>query len=129
MKFEAKDLKYNGDGLIPVIVQDASTGDVLMLAYMNQEAVKKTIDSGETWFWSRSRQKFWHKGETSGNVQRVLDFFYDCDADTILLKVDQKGAACHEGYHSCFFRRLATGGDVEVVGERMFDPEKVYKSS
>lgn len=125
MAFDLDSLKYDGAGLIPAIVQDAATGAVLMLAYMNKEALAKTLASGETWFWSRSRKTFWHKGETSGNVQRVKEILYDCDRDTLLLKVEQNGAACHEGYYSCFHYRLEQDG-VTVVGERQFDPEQVY---
>jgi phosphoribosyl-AMP cyclohydrolase len=123
---ELSKLKYNDAGLIPAIVQDADTGEVLMLAYMNQASVEKTIATGETWFWSRSRQVFWHKGETSGNVQRVRELFYDCDRDTLLVKVEQRGAACHEGYRTCFHYRMEQDGSVTVVGEKMFDPAEVY---
>ncbi len=126
MTFDVNKLKYNDDGLIPAIVQDAETGSVLMLAYMNSEAVKKTLESRETWFWSRSRQKFWHKGETSGNTQKVKEIYYDCDRDTLLLKVKQQGAACHEGYFSCFHNGIEANGQVVIVGQRFFDPEEVY---
>lgn len=128
MAFDAGSLKYNADGIIPVVVQDAGTLEVLMVAYMNKEAVEKTLLTGETWFWSRSRQKFWHKGETSGHVQKVVEVFFDCDRDTLLVKVEQAGAACHEGYYSCFHYRVNGSGEVEVVGEKIFDPEKVYGS-
>lgn len=114
-------------GLIPVIVQDHKTGDVLMLAYMNRESWEKTLETGKATFWSRSRKALWLKGETSGHVQLVHDIFIDCDNDTILLKVDQLGgAACHTGYRSCFYRRLVDGKPV-TEGERVFDPETVYK--
>lgn len=126
MAFDVNSLKYDQAGLIPAIVQDHVTGEVLMMAYMNAEAVRRTLDTRETWFWSRSRQKFWHKGETSGNVQRVLEISYDCDRDTLLLKVEQKGAACHEGYFSCFHNLIGTDGEVAIIGEKYFDPEKVY---
>lgn len=126
MPFDINSLKYNEDGLIPAIVQDYDTGAVLMMAYMNREAVGKTIESGETWFWSRSRKKFWHKGETSGNTQKVREIYYDCDKDTLLVKVVQKGAACHEGYFSCFHYLIGAGGTVSTVGEKYFDPEEVY---
>lgn len=126
LTFDVGKLKYNEDGLIPAIVQDSESGEVLMLAYMNREAVEKTLASGETWFWSRSRQKFWHKGETSGNTQKIKELYYDCDRDTLLIKVEQKGAACHEGYYSCFHYRIAGDGNVQVVGDRYFDPEEVY---
>lgn len=117
--------------LIPVIAQDDETGDVLMLAYMNEEAWDETIRSGKVCYYSRSRQKLWRKGEESGNVQEVRSIFYDCDADTLLIRVNQiGGAACHEGYKSCFFRRLDPAtGDVEVIGDRVFDPTEVYGKS
>jgi len=114
------------DGLIPAIAQDADTGAVLMLAWMNRDAYEETVRTRRAVYFSRSRGKLWRKGEESGNVQEVRDIYIDCDADTILLKVHQiGGAACHEGYPSCFFRRLS-GDGVEVVGERLFDPAKVY---
>ncbi len=126
MLFDAGNLKYNEQGLIPAIVQDLESGTVLMMAYMNRQALEKTMESGEAWYWSRSRRKLWHKGETSGNVQRVAGIYYDCDRDTLLIKVIQKGAACHEGYFSCFHNRIGAGGKVSREGERMFDPGEVY---
>lgn len=99
-------IKFNQHGLVPAIVQDAATGTVLMLAYMNREALEKTAATGVTWFYSRSRSALWQKGETSGHVQKVREMYYDCDGDTILIKVDQTGAACHEGTFSCFSRKL-----------------------
>ncbi|MCL2882230.1 MAG: phosphoribosyl-AMP cyclohydrolase [Coriobacteriia bacterium] len=101
-------LKFNADGLIPAIVQDISDGAVLMLAWMNREALQRTLASGQTWFWSRSRARLWHKGEESGNVQEVREVRYDCDGDTLLIKVEQGGdcVACHTGHRSCFYRRL-----------------------
>jgi phosphoribosyl-AMP cyclohydrolase len=114
--------------LLPVIAQDDATGDVLMLAYMNEEAWNETLKTGKVCYFSRSRNKLWRKGEESGNVQEVKSIYFDCDADTLLIKVNQiGGAACHEGYRSCFFRRVNTDGPVEVVGERVFDPSEVYK--
>jgi len=114
------------DGLVPVIVQDAETGEVLMLAYMNEEAWRRTLETGKAHFYSRSRGRIWLKGETSGHVQEVREVLLDCDADTVLLKVKQHGgAACHTGYRSCFYRRLREGR-VEIVGEKIFDPEEVY---
>lgn len=115
--------------LIPVIAQDHVSGDVLMLAYMNQEAFDETLKTGRVCYYSRSRSKLWRKGEESGNVQEVREIYFDCDADTLLIKVHQiGGAACHEGYRSCFFRRLVpASGTVETVGERIFDPAQVYK--
>ncbi len=98
--------KFNSDGLIPAIVQDWKTGQVLMLAYMNAEAVERTLADKKAWYWSRSRQKFWLKGETSGHFQFVKEFFYDCDQDAVLIKVEQIGPACHTGEQSCFFRKL-----------------------
>lgn len=115
-----------GNGLLPVIAQDADTGDVLMLAYMNAEAWERTRTTGVATYFSRSRNKLWLKGETSGHTQEVVEIRIDCDLDTILLKVRQRGgAACHEGYRSCFFRRLSDG-DWRVDGERVFDPTAVY---
>lgn len=114
-------------GLLPAIAQDAATGQVLMLAYMNREAWEETLRSGRAVYFSRSRNKLWRKGEESGNVQHVHAVYLDCDADTILLRVEQVGgAACHEGYASCFFRKVTPDG-VETVGERLFDPKAVYK--
>jgi phosphoribosyl-AMP cyclohydrolase len=116
-----------GDGLLPAIAQDAATGQVLMLAYMNQESYDETLKTGRAIYFSRSRNKLWRKGEESGNVQEVQAIFFDCDADTILLKVKQVGgAACHEGYASCFFRQVTPEG-TKVIGERVFDPAEVYK--
>lgn len=100
------ELLWNENGLIPAIVQDAQTKQVLMMAWMNAESLQKTLESGETWFWSRSRQEFWHKGGTSGNTQQVVEIRYDCDADTLLVLVDPAGPACHTGAVSCFYRNL-----------------------
>lgn len=115
--------------LIPVIAQDDATGDVLMLAYMNEEAYRETLKTGKVCYFSRSRNKLWRKGEESGNVQDVKSIYFDCDEDTLLIKVNQVGgAACHEGYRSCFFRKLDSETEnLEVIGERMFDPKEVYK--
>ena len=99
-------IKFDASGLVPAIVQDAATGTVLMLAYMNRQSLEKTLETGTTWFYSRSRQELWNKGATSGNVQTVKEVFYDCDGDTLLVKVEQTGAACHEGTYSCFSRRF-----------------------
>ncbi len=100
------DLSYGPDGLLPVVVQDASTKEVLMLAYADAEAVRRTIDTKTTWFWSRSRREYWNKGASSGNLQTVVEIRYDCDADTLLVLVDPAGPACHTGERSCFFRGL-----------------------
>ena len=116
-----------GNGLVPVIVQDYGSRDVLMVAFMNKQAWEKTQETGKAHYYSRSRKGLWFKGEESGNFQEVRDVFIDCDNDTILLQVDQiGGAACHEGYRSCFFRR-STGDDWKVIAERVFDPKEVYK--
>jgi len=114
-------------GLIPTIVQDYETGEVLMLAFMNEEAWQETLDTGKATFWSRTRQELWVKGKTSGHVQLVKEIRVDCDDDTVLLKVEQVGgAACHTGYASCFFKKVESGA-VQVVGEKVFDPKEVYK--
>ena len=117
-----------GNGLLPAIVQDYKTGKVLMLAYINEEAWKKSLETGETHFWSRSRKELWHKGESSGNVQKIKAVFVDCDNDTVLFQVEQiGGAACHMGYDTCFYRKVNQDGTVEIVGKKIFDPEEVYK--
>lgn len=114
-------------GLIPAIAQDADSGEVLMLAWMNQEAYEETVRTGRACYYSRSRGKLWRKGEESGHVQEVRGVYVDCDADTILLRVHQiGGAACHEGYKSCFFRQVTPGG-LETIGDRVFDPKQVYR--
>lgn len=116
-----------GDGLIPAIAQDATSGDVLMMAYMNAESYAETLATGRAVYFSRSRGKLWRKGEESGHVQIVEGVFVDCDADTILLKVKQVGdAACHTGYRSCFYRQVTADG-LKEVGQRLFDPATVYK--
>ncbi len=119
-------LKFNADGLIPAIVQDQSNGRVLMMAWMNRSSLEKTLETGLTHFWSRSRQKYWMKGESSGHVQRVRDVAFDCDGDTLLIQVEQVGAACHEGYRSCFFRSVRDAGTVEVVESQLETPEQIY---
>jgi phosphoribosyl-AMP cyclohydrolase len=114
------------DALLPVVVVDAASGQVLMLAHMNQAAWEQTLARGEAVYYSRSRGRLWHKGEQSGHVQRVREIYVDCDGDTILLKVEQVGgAACHEGYQSCFFRRYDDGA-WKTVAQRVFDPKAVY---
>lgn len=116
-------LKFDANGLIPAVVQDEANGEVLMVGYMNLEAVERTLASGRVTFWSRSRQKFWVKGETSGNIQCVKGLYVDCDQDCLLVKVEQVGAACHEGYRSCFFRRVSADGEsLELVAERLTSP-------
>lgn len=108
-----ENLKYDEKGLIPAVIQDWHNNEVLMVAYMNAESLKRTVETGLTWFWSRSRKKFWQKGETSGHVQRVKDILYDCDQDTLLIKVDQTGPACHTGARTCFFRSFFENSESE----------------
>lgn len=117
-----------GDGLLPAVVQDVISGKVLMLAYINQESWEKSLETGEAHYWSRSRQELWHKGATSGHVQKIKEVYVDCDKDTVLFKVEQiGGAACHTGYESCFFKKIGPNGKETIVGEKLFDPKKVYK--
>jgi len=120
-------LRFDEQGLLPAIIQDAETGEVLMFAYMNDEALQKTFETGLTHFWSRSRQELWRKGEESGHTQQVVEVRCDCDlSDVILVRVLQKGGACHQGYRSCFYRRLDAQGRTTVVAQRVFNPEEVY---
>ncbi len=121
----ADQIKFDDRGLVPAVTQDAETGEVLMVAYMNREAFEETLKTGLAHYWSRSRGELWQKGATSGNVQQVKSVKVDCDADTVLLQVTQEGGACHEGYRSCFFREV-DGDDLRVTLERVFDPKKVY---
>jgi phosphoribosyl-AMP cyclohydrolase len=116
------------DGLITAVVQDATTGEVLMVAHMNREAYEETLASGQAVYFSRSRNKLWRKGEVSGHVQRVEGVYVDCDGDTVLLKVSQMGGACHEGYRSCFFRKVTPQGLI-IAAERVFDPSQTYEKS
>jgi len=118
-------LKFNDAGLIPAIIQEEGTGRVLMMAWMNADSIRDTIETGKTHFWSRSRQKYWMKGESSGNTQQVKDVAYDCDGDTLLIQVKQVGAACHEGFKSYFFRSVKEDAGV-VTEERLVDPEELY---
>lgn len=115
-------LKYDANGLVTAVVQDHTNDQVLMVAFMNREAVRRTLESGRTCFWSRSRQKYWVKGETSGHTQEVKGVYVDCDKDCLLVKVEQTGAACHENYRSCFFRLLADDGSETVIMEKMVEP-------
>ena len=119
-------LKYTADGLIPAICVDAETKNVLMMAWMNAESLRDTVKTGKTHFWSRSRQKYWMKGESSGHTQEVRAIYTDCDKDTLVVEVVQHGAACHEGYRSCFYRKLNDAGEWEIVAEKLFDPDEVY---
>ena len=120
------EIKFDEKGLAPAIIQDYKNNEVLMLGYMNREAVSKTLESGRVNFWSRSRGKMWVKGETSGHTQKVMDIFFDCDMDTILVKVDQKVAACHTGYRSCFYRKVK-GNNLTICGEKVFEEKEVYQ--
>ena len=120
-------LKWTADGLIPAIIQDHRDGRVLMMAWMNRASLEKTLATGKTWFWSRSRQKFWMKGESSGNVQVVRNVAFDCDGDALLIQVEQNGPACHEGFRSCFFRTVGEGGAAwSTTEERLDTPENLY---
>jgi phosphoribosyl-AMP cyclohydrolase len=123
------DLKFDkASGLLPAVIQEATTGEVLMVGFMNPEALEETRRSGEVTFFSRSRQKLWKKGETSGHTFRVKELRIDCDADTILVRVEMASpGACHEGYHSCFYRRMESDGRLTTIAERTFDPEQVYR--
>lgn len=123
-------LKYNSYGLIPAIVQDATSRRVLMMAWMNETSLATTLESGLMHYWSRSRQRYWLKGETSGHTQRLVSWAADCDADTLLFQVEQVGGACHTGYQSCFFQELDRSGTPMAISEaRLFDPEKTYAST
>ncbi len=114
-----------GSGLLPAIAQDYRTGKVLMLAYINEDSWKKSLETGEVHYWSRSRSELWHKGGTSGNVQKIKEIYADCDNDTVLFVVDQIGqAACHTGRESCFYQKIDNKGEVTIVGDKIFDPEK-----
>ncbi|MDR3048390.1 MAG: phosphoribosyl-AMP cyclohydrolase [Elusimicrobiota bacterium] len=122
-------MKFDDKGLIPAVVQDYKDNTVLMVAYMNKESVKRTLKTKKATFWSRSRQEFWVKGESSGNIQKVKELYYDCDADCILIKVNQiGGSACHTGHRSCFFTKVSFTGNTKVIGKPLFDPKKVYGS-
>jgi phosphoribosyl-AMP cyclohydrolase len=120
--------KINGENVIMAISQDYKTLEVLMVAYMNLEAFKMTLDTGKVHYWSTSRNKLWLKGESSGHVQKVMEIFTDCDKDALLLKVEQKGAACHEGYYTCFYRDITNenGFNLKIVKEKIFEPEEIY---
>jgi phosphoribosyl-AMP cyclohydrolase len=128
LKFQPK---FDASGLVTCVATDAATGDVLMVAHMNDEALRKTIASGEAWYFSRSRKSLWRKGETSGQVQRVVEMRLDCDQDAVWIRVEQTGAACHTGRHSCFYRQVtASEGGARlsfVDADRLFDPNAVYR--
>ncbi len=121
-------LKFTDDGLIPAIIQEAGTGRVLMMAWMNRASLESTLKTGKTHFWSRSRKKFWMKGEESGHTQTVKDIAFDCDGDTLLIQVEQSGAACHEGFKSCFFRSVESDGtSFKVTETQLLKPEDIYR--
>ena len=128
MNTQLDGLKFDDNGLIPAIIQDHATHQVLMFAFMNALSVSRTVETGLCHYWSRSRNKLWLKGETSGHTQQVKSIKTDCDLDVLLIEVEQQGAACHDGYVSCFYRKLDADGsaDWQVVGEKAFDPAKVY---
>jgi len=122
------EITFDRQGLVPAVIQDAKTDRLLMVAYMNRQSLLRTLVTGKTHFWSRSRRKLWCKGETSGYTQRIRSICLDCDGDALLIKVKQKTAACHTGYYSCFFRKLDRKGKAwKVVGRKMFSPKVVYK--
>lgn len=128
MDSQLQSLKFDANGLIPAIIQDQATGEVLMMAWMNADSLAKTIETGKTHFFSRSRNKLWLKGESSGHTQEVSSVQTDCDRDCLLIKVKQNGAACHDGYYSCFYRKHQKDqADWQIVGKMVFDPKQVYK--
>ena len=127
MDSQLQGLKFDSNGLIPAIVQDSESGEVLMMAWMNKEALEKTVSTGKTHFFSRSRNKLWLKGESSGHVQTVKSIRTDCDQDVLLIQVEQTGAACHDGYYSCFYREHQLAADWKIVGKKVFEPNDVYK--
>jgi phosphoribosyl-AMP cyclohydrolase len=117
-----------GNGLLPAIAQDYNSGKVLMMAYINKASWERSLETGEVHYWSRSRQELWHKGGTSGHVQRIKEIYADCDDDTVLFRVEQLGgAACHTGFETCFHKSVDRNGEVTIVGEKVFDPDMVYK--
>lgn len=120
-------LKYDANGLIPCVTQDVDTGEVLMVAYMNRDSLQETVEKKLCSYWSRSRQKYWVKGESSGHTQEVKEILFDCDKDTVLIKIKQNGGACHTGFRSCFSWRLTEGGEIVEEGNKVFDPDAVYK--
>lgn len=122
------ELKYDDKGLIPAVVIDVESKAVLMVAYMNRNSLLETVKTGKTHFWSRSRQKYWMKGESSGHTQEVRAIYTDCDTDTLVIEVTAHGPACHNGYMSCFYRRLNEQGQWDVIAEKVFDPDEVYKT-
>lgn len=120
------EVKFDSQGLVPVIVQDVRNLEILMMAWMSKDALQKTLSTGKVHFWSRSRQKIWLKGEESGHYQWIREIWLDCDGDTLLLKVEQTQAACHLGYRSCFFRKMGKDRNLKILGKKVFEPAKVY---
>ncbi len=120
------EVKFDSQGLVPAIVQDVRNLEILMMAWMSKDALKMTLSTGKVHFWSRSRQKIWLKGEESGHYQWIREIWLDCDGDALLLKVEQTQAACHLGYRSCFFRKMDKGGNLKILGKKVFEPAKIY---
>jgi len=120
------EVKFSADGLIPAVIQDANNGHVLMVGFMNKDALEKTLEEGKVCFWSRSRGKFWLKGETSGNFLMVKEVLVNCYVDSLLIKAEPIGPTCHDGYESCYYRKIAEDGSLKVIAERLFDPKEVY---
>tara|TARA_R100000005_G_scaffold96354_2_gene82640 strand:- start:3192 stop:3587 length:396 start_codon:yes stop_codon:yes gene_type:complete len=119
-------ISFDANGLVPAIAQQHDTGEVLMMAWMNADAVQETLEARQVCYWSRSRGRLWRKGESSGHVQKLVDFRIDCDGDTLLLLVDQTGVACHTGRHNCFFTSVRENGETEIISEVEIDPEEIY---
>ena len=119
-------VRYDSKGLVPAVVQDASNKDVLMVGYMNEEALRQTLETGRVTFWSRSRKRIWVKGETSGHTQTVKEIYVDCDEDCLVIMAEQVGGACHKGYRTCFYRKLKPDGSVHIVQQLVFDPHEAY---
>lgn len=126
LKTTLSELKYNSDGLIPAIAQQHDTGEVLMMAWMNRQSIEETLNTGQVCYWSRSRNSYWRKGESSGNQQKLISMSTDCDGDTLLLKVEQKGAACHTGRRDCFYNEITSEG-LEISSNPIQDPNQLYK--
>lgn len=125
---KAEDLRYDENGLIPAIIQDIENNEVLMMAYMDKTAFNMTLKTGKAHYWSRSRKRYWMKGESSGHTQEIKEIYFDCDKDTLLIKIKQNVAACHDGYRSCFYRKMESKtGEVEITCKKIFDEKKVYE--
>ncbi len=129
MKKIINTLKFDSKGLIPAIIQDYKTNEILMVAYMNKQSLEKTLEAKKTYFWSRSRKKLWFKGESSGHIQKVKQVFFDCDADALVIRAEQIGGACHTGYRSCFYRKIDfKNKKIITTGKKVFDEKKIYKN-